>query len=289
MLQHFEENFLINVEPHLNFISTPEIWKQLGANQKGRKVTLISDDLFSKSRWKQQNTLIIRTSCKWQRKRGRQAGGTETHLSALTRHCWHLLRTRLAQPASWEQPKEQLLQLGQGSPCFDRCPACPLRDKYSRLNSEKKSSCLGWEGLFQLYAAFLFFFCPFFSPQYSWPFHFLIVFFVFFWHLILWFYDVLLWSELTQGQGVLVYEEKWLSQAMVASLVHLSWSWNGHGLTWLVAPCQCIGVTGKKYGFLSVSSVKCGVLTCHKSSCCKRLLSTRRSPALLSSLSDVTQ
>lgn len=34
---------------------TPEIWKQLKANQKGRKATLILDDLFSRSCWRQQN------------------------------------------------------------------------------------------------------------------------------------------------------------------------------------------------------------------------------------------
>lgn len=283
MLQHFEENFLINVEPHLNFISTPEIWKQLGANQKGRKVTLISDDLFSKSRWKQQNTLIIRTSCKWQRKRGRQAGGTETHLSALTRHCWHLLRTRLAQPASWEQPKEQLLQLGQGSPCFDRCPACPLRDKYSRLNSEKKSSCLGWEGLFQLYATFLF--LPFSPPLSIFWLYFL--FFLASYSMILWCAAVVR-ADTGAGSFSLGRKVAVSSNGCFLSASFLVLEWARVNLVGGSLPMHR-SRSGKKYGFLSVSSVKCGVLTCHKFSCCKRLLSTRRSPALLSSLSDVTQ
>lgn len=51
----------------------------------------------------------------------------------------------------------------------------------------------------------------------------------------------------------------------------------------------CGSCSGKKCGFLCVPAVKWGVLTCHKPSCCKKLLSTRRCPAELSLLSDVTQ
>ena len=138
------------------------MWKQLNTNHRGRKVTLILDDLFSKSCWRQQNSLFLCTSYKWERKRGAGRQGILRHLSAFTRHCWHLLRNGLAQPSSWQQWKNQLLQPGR-VPAFiagvSSWLACLHYNEWSWFNSKKKNqlSGLGRTVFSQLYTAFFFY------------------------------------------------------------------------------------------------------------------------------------